>query len=241
MSSYSEYRNIFIVIIVLVIIFAIYQSTRNSFNESMCSINNDIKIINNQNYNKNNNLEGFLKKSDCSNGKCEDTSLLEIGNNLLLSPVHYISVNNFNSMVIDLHSLIVASLKDQVATCKDMNGDDGLEKTHMTFNCINDVEGIQDVVINRLAAYIIEYIKYVYKINMNPHLIISDFKNNLNLLEAVIYPLVYSNLYTINGIRYFTNYMLMDKVANNLKLSDVLLTTLQRRGIDVLPDTDNHL
>jgi len=237
MSSYSEYRNIFIVIIVLVIIFAIYQSTRNSFNESMCSIKNDIKIINNQN----DNLEGFLEKSNCSNGKCEDTSLLEIGNNLLLSPKHYISVNNFNCMVIDLRSLIVASLKEQVDNCRDMNGADGLEKTHMTFNCINDVESVQDVIINRLAAYIINDIKYVYKINMNPHLIISDFKNNLNLLEAVIYPLVYSDLYTINGIRYFTNYMLMNKVVNNLKLSDVLLTTLQRRGIDVLPDTDNHL
>lgn len=225
MSSLTDPKVITIIIIFLVIVILIAYSYG-----ANCSVNS----IENQ--------ERFgVNKADCSDAKCQDTSLLEIGNNLLLPPTHYISTDNFNKMVIDLRALIITTLRDQARMCSGMNGDDGLEKTHLTFNCINDIEGVQDIVTNRIATYIIEYAKYVYNINMNPQLIISDFTNNLDLLESVIYPLLYSRRYDVHGINYFTNEMLVDKVVNGIKIQNVLISTLQRRGIELLPLTDNHI
>jgi hypothetical protein len=224
MSSYIIPQHIFTILLVLIFVVAIY------------------KISYTHNYN-----EGFVQKVDCNDANYEDTDLMKIdgplglGNNLLQSPIHYISVDMFNIMVINLQTLIVTTLKEQALTCSDMNGSDGLEKKHMTFNCINDVGSIQNIVIGRLTSYIIKYIKYFYNINMNPQLIISDFKNNLNLLDNLIYPLLYSHFYTVHGINYFTDNMLINKVTNNLKLKNVLYTILQRRGIEVIPNTDNHL
>lgn len=210
--------------------------------------------------NINNFMERFdVDKSECSDTFCEDTSLLKIGNNFLLPQIHYISVDNFNKMITDLRFLIIASLKQQANMCNDMNGADTLpaffpptrenpnvkgskpQITHMTFNCVNDIESVQDIVINQISTYIIEYAKFAYNINMNPQLIIKDFTNNLNLMDNVVYPLLYSRKYTIQGINYFTNRMLIDKVVNSLELQNVLITTLQRRGIELLPDSDNYL
>ena len=229
------------IIFLLIIVFIVVVSFTYSYG-SNCSVDRFI----NDYTNTNNGYENFsVDKSNCSDAHCKDTSLLKIGNNMLLPPVHYMSTNSFNKLVIDLRFLIISQLKQQASMCNDMGGSlgapDRLQKTHMTFNCINDIEGVQDIVLNRVATYIIGYGKYAYNINMNPQLIIKDFAYNLDLMNNVVYPLLYSRRYTAQGINYFTEEMLVDKVVNNLNLQDVLITTLQRRGIEVIPDTDNHI
>lgn len=235
MLSYTDPNsNLIIIIMIIIIIVIVLCSSHKTYDT--------YRNINNYNYNYNHkNKEKFVGKSDCLDSDCDDISLLKIDNNLLLPPVHYMSTNIFNKIIVDLQLLIVDTLQKQARTCSDMNGEDGLEKTHMTFTCINDIENVQTIVINHIAVYIMEYAKRAYNINLNPQLIISDFTKNMDLLENVIYPLLYSRRYTIQGINYFTSEMLINKVVNSLKLKNVLYTTIQRRGIEVLPDFDDHL
>lgn len=183
----------------------------------------------------------YLQKAECSDTHCEDTKLLKLNHELLEHSDRYMTVDEFNKVIMDLQSLTVSSLKDQVSACSDMNGADGWEKKHMTFECMDDVEGIEDDVIDRLTAYMIEYGKAIFGINLNPIIVFRDFKVYLNLLEDIIYPLMYSNLYTVNGIQYFTEPMLVEKVVHNLKMLDTVYTILQRRGIEVLPTNDHDI
>jgi len=181
------------------------------------------------------------EKSECSDVHCQDTKLLKLDNELMLSPIHYMSVDDFNTMIIDIQTLIVATVKQQVDSCHDLNGEDGFEKSHMTFSCIVDPQSVEDLIIERITAYIMEYIKNFYDIDMNPILIISDIKDDLSLLEDLIYPLMYSGLYTVQRFTYFTYPMLINRVTHSLKVEDVLYTTLQRRGIEVIPNDDNDI
>ncbi|VBB18614.1 hypothetical protein YASMINEVIRUS_1077 [Yasminevirus sp. GU-2018] len=184
--------------------------------------------------------EHFVEKADCTDADCEDTSLLEIDNELLQSPMRYMTVNEFNKMVSDIQDLVIDKISDLVQTCSDMNGSDGLQKDHMTFTCLADTDDIEEQVVALIVAYIGSSIKKKYGINMNPYLVTSVFMNHLDLLDGVVYPLLYSKHFTVHGINYFTRDMLVEKVHQNLKINDVLYTTLLKRGIDVLPNNDEH-
>jgi hypothetical protein len=121
------------------------------------------------------------------------------------------------------------------------SGDDAMIPQQMTFNCIDDLESVKNIIIENIALYIEKFIKKRYQITMNPILVVIDFKNDLNLLEDLIYPLVYTRRYTMQGINYFTDQMLRDKVYYNLKINNVIYTTLIRRGIDVLPINEEDI
>lgn len=166
----------------------------------------------------------------------------QIEDPLINSPMRYMNTNEFNYLIDNIKDICYNTIKKEVSICNDMGGNSShsLEKYQMTFNCISDVKDIETNVINNISDYLIQYIKSRYKINLNQYAVIMDFKMNLELLENVIYPLLYSKLYTINGINYFNDQMLKNAVYNNLYVSDTLYTTLMRRAIDVKPDTDNH-
>jgi hypothetical protein len=165
----------------------------------------------------------------------------------LLNPTKYITVSDFNDMVMSIRQIVYQDIYLLSQVCSKMNGQDGPEKNQMTLFCIADVKGMQNEIVGHIANYVIDNVKSKYGINLNPYQVTGDFMVQLNLLEDVIYPLVYTNLYTVHGIQYFDLKMLQDKVYENLKIRDVLFGTLLRRGIDVSPDidtlheVDNHL
>lgn len=172
---------------------------------------------------------------------------------LINSPVRYMSTNEFNYLIDNIKKICYNTIKREVSVCNEMGGftnsnpkpletsTNSLDKHQMTFNCISDVKDIETSVINDIADYLISYIKSRYNINLNSYAVIMDFKMNMELLENVIYPLLYSKLYTINGMNYFNDQMLKKAISDNLYISDTLYTTLMRRAIDVKPDTDNHM
>ena len=84
------------------------------------------------------------------------------------------------------------------------------------------------------------HVKQSHRVNLNPYQLIGDFMLHLNLLDNVIYPLMYSNLFTVHGVQYFNKNTLGEKVYFNLIIRDVLFTTLLRRGIEVIQDKDNQ-
>lgn len=184
--------------------------------------------------------ESFVEKADCSDAYCDDTTLLEINNELLQSPMRYMSVDEFNVMILDIQSLVVDKITIIVKNCSDVNGADGFQRDQMTFTCLNDVEDIEVQVIDLIVAYIVKRIKDKYNINLNPYVVTSDFRTQLDFLDSIVYPLVYSKFYTVQGINYFTQEMLVNKVQENLKIQNILFTTLLRRGINVLPNDDDH-
>lgn len=211
---------------------------------------------------KNTKKEGFLFNKEYSdiphnNGPSvtkadfDGSASYQIEDPLINSPIRYMSTNEFNYLIDNIKNICYNTIKKEVSVCNEMGGSTqdmpfetsthSLEKHQMTFNCISDVKDIETSVINDIADYLIPYIKSRYNINLNPYAVIMDFKNNLELLENVIYPLLYSKLYTINGMNYFNDQMLKNAITDNLYVSDTLYTTLMRRAIDVKPDTDNHM
>jgi hypothetical protein len=159
---------------------------------------------------------------------------------VLLSSVKYMSVKDFNTMINTIRDIIYRDILNYSKTCADMNGDDGPQPNQMTLFCINDVQAMHEEIIDHIAEYIITTIKTKYDINLNPYQVTGDFMVHLNLLEDVLYPLIYSGLYTVHGLQYFDKTILKQKVQYNLLTRDVLYTTLLRRGLDVLPDADEH-
>lgn len=178
--------------------------------------------------------ETFVLKFDDT-----DTDQLESKiDNKLLGPNRYIYVNDFNEMVKHIRWIIYRDLYMYSKMCTDMNGSDGPQPNQNTFSCHNDANSMQDEIIKHVAEYIIDTVRTNYGINMHPYQVVGDFIFHLNLLEHVIYPLMYSGLYTIHGIQYFNPKMLENAVYYNLNVKDVLLETLLRRGIHLFPDTD---
>lgn len=173
----------------------------------------------------------------------DDASLMKLhrkNENLLLSRNRYITVNDYNLMIMNIRQIIMDGIINQVRQCDDIGGS-GYDKTissQLTFNCIHDLESVQNDLINQIVLYIEKFIKDKYKLNTNRLSIAIDFKNNFDFLENILYPLAFTNKYTMQGMNYFTMPMLRDKVFNNTELENGLYTSLTRRGIDVLPIND---
>lgn len=164
--------------------------------------------------------------------------------NKLQSPYRFISVAQFNKMIDSIRQIIHDDVIDFTKVCTDMNGDAGIGEQNdqrMTLLCYDDTIAVENTIITHICDFIIDHIKAQYGINMNPYLVFSDFKVNFNISEDILYPLTDSTLYTVHGVRYFTEPMLNNLISQNLSVKNVLYATLLRRGIDVNPDSDNHI
>lgn len=180
--------------------------------------------------------ENFVGKYDDS-----DTALLEIRlNEELESPMKYMTTQEFDEMIAKIRKIVYQDIIKYSKMCSEMNGDDGPQPNQMTLKCNTDPQGMQEDIVNHIAEYIIDHIKKTRGVNLNPYQVTGDFMIHLNLLEDVIYPLMYSDLYTVHGIQYFDKNILGEKVYYNLMIRDVLFTTLLRRGIEVIDDQDNQ-
>jgi hypothetical protein len=191
-------------------------------------------------------VEKFVGKSDDLDSD-QDLSLLETNKSTLLqSPMKYIDTLAFNEMINSIRTIVYQDLLKFQSVCRDMNQvhTDGPEKAaddkQYTLVCLGDMSDLQASILDHIVMYIVDHIKEKYNININPYAMRSDLMLNLHLLDAVIYPIAYSGLYTVHGIQYFTESMLKQQISENLKIRDVLYSTLLRRGIDVTPDNDNH-
>lgn len=172
----------------------------------------------------------------------QSTSLLLIQEDKKLQDQYkYISVESFNAMIKTIQTIIYNDIVKFSKTCTDMNGYNEPGQERMSLQCYDDTIGIENVVITHICDYIIEHLKTKFKIRMNAYLIFSDFKVNFNLSEDILYPLSDSTLYTVHGVRYFTKTMLDTLISQNISIKNILYTILLRRGIDVIPDVDDHV
>jgi hypothetical protein len=114
-----------------------------------------------------------------------------------------------------------------------------LDPHQLTLNCNNDVARMEQEIIHDMTMSVIKHISQKYQININPYQIIGDMAMHLNLSEDVLYPLMYSSLYTVHGIQYVTIEKIKDTVNHNLDVKDILYTTLGKRGIVIIPDHDD--
>ncbi len=176
-------------------------------------------------------------------GKYDDTytDLLEIRiNKHIPSPVKYMTTGEFTLMIAKIRKIVYQDIIHYSKVCSDMNGSDGPQPNQMTLRCNADPLSMQKEIVNHIAEYVIDHVKQSHRVNLNPYQLIGDFMLHLNLLDNVIYPLMYSNLFTVHGVQYFNKNTLGVKVYFNLIIRDVLFTTLLRRGIEVVQDKDNQ-
>lgn len=141
-----------------------------------------------------------------------------------------------------IQDTIINKLVGSATVCKDMHGADGLgdERRTLSFACVTDPVALKDDIIQDVYDIIYGFVKTKFHINMNEYVVYYDLNRQLDLLEAIIYPLMYSNLYTVHGVQYITADWIRVKVEQNLKIQDVLLTVFSRRNIDIEVDTDQH-
>lgn len=153
----------------------------------------------------------------------------------------YMTTTQFNDMIQNLRKVIYNNIVKFSKTCRSMNGYNEPLDSQMTLVCYNDTKTIKNTILTDMGEYIIDHIKSVYSINLNPYFVLSSLSLHLDIDEDVIYPLTHTTLYTIHGVRYFTQSILRRLIDENLYINDVLYTILLHRGIEVLPDTDNQL
>jgi hypothetical protein len=175
-----------------------------------------------------------------------DTKLLLIQEDKKLqSEFKYISVEHFNEMIYEIRKIIYNDIVYFSKACNNMDGNiDGVNnpgERRMTLLCYDDTESIENTVITHMCDYIVNHLKTKYGINMNPLLVFSDFRVNFNMSEDLLYPLTDSTLYTEHGVRYFTKTMLENLIDQDLSIKNILYTIILRRGIDVIPDVDDHI
>lgn len=160
-----------------------------------------------------------------------------------LLALNYIDSSYGMLMIRDIHGIIIDKIIEYARACSDMNGADGMSdgKINMTLACVNDPYVLEEDTNYEIAKYIIRTIRKMFNITMTPYIVIADLMRHLNLLEAVIYPLQFSGLYTIHGIQYTNRNMIKRMVETNLKVKDVLYTILSRRNIIIRVDTDQQM
>lgn len=157
--------------------------------------------------------------------------------------VNYFKVSDFIQLVFAIQQKIADMLINYAKTCTDQNGYDmlGDGKSILSLNCITNPQEIEDAISLEIFKIIHKYIYDKYKINLNFHAVMFDIYNQLGLLEKAILPLMYSDLYTINGIQYTTKERIIYMVDTNLPVYDVLYTITSRRNIVLDMDTDRSV
>jgi hypothetical protein len=157
--------------------------------------------------------------------------------------VNYFKVSEFTELVLDIKEKIAGMLINYGRTCREQNGEDKLGdgEYELSLNCITNPQEIEDSILLEVFKIIHKYILDKYHINLNFHAVMFDLYNHLDLLEKGIYPLMYSELYTINGIQYTTQSKIINLVNTNLPVHDVLYTIISRRNIVLDMDTDQNI
>jgi hypothetical protein len=151
------------------------------------------------------------------------------------------SVSQFNEMIDSMRNIIYNDIVKFSDTCTDMNEPGEPGEKRMTLLCYDDTESMENTILTHMCDYIIDHLKIEFGINMNPYYVFTDFKVNFNLTEDILYPLTDSTLYTVHGVRYFTKAMLARLINQNIAVKNVLYTVFQSRGIEVIPDIDEHI
>lgn len=157
--------------------------------------------------------------------------------------VNQISNIEFIALITEIKDIIASKIIDRAKTCQDMHGTEdklGDGKQTLTLACETDPYELQDEIIASIYELLYDYIKKRFNIHLNPYIVYHDLYRTLNLMEAVIYPLQYSGLYTVHGVQYTTERWIRNKVQNDINVGDTLFTTISRRNIDIEIDTDQH-
>jgi hypothetical protein len=186
-------------------------------------------------YQQSNNNENFM-----ANTLYNHTNINTTHENRLYG--RYLKTSEFMNMVKNIKQIIYDCILDMAQSCITMNGspswNNGL--TQISLQCFMSDHEIEKNIVGAIDKYIYSVMKNKFNINMNSQHIIHDLMRNLNLLEKVIYPLKYSNLYTKNGEQYTTEKKIYSLVYD-LNIKDSLISTLERRDILLEIDNDEHI
>lgn len=181
----------------------------------------------------------------------DNYALLTADNSILSDKLIPAQIPNavFMDMVTAINHIISQKIIKSAESCKDMHGEAGLHDnrltdhgntgTTLTLQCVPDLFGLRNEIINDIYKFINNVVKKQYNIEIDPALAMHDLHRHLNLLEAVIYPIRYSKLYTVHGVQYVTENKIRQMVNTNIEAKDVLYTILTRRGIEIMNDDDN--
>jgi hypothetical protein len=151
----------------------------------------------------------------------------------------------FMDMVTGIKHIISKKIIKSAESCRTMNGEDGMNQNNVlrkgktiTLQCVPDLHGLGNMIMKDIYAFIDTITRERFNVKLDPALVLHDLHRNLNIMEAVLYPLKHSNLYTVHGIQYTTEDRIKKMVYSNIQVKDVLYTILTRRGIEIMNDTD---
>lgn len=179
---------------------------------------------------------------ECFDANIENTDidLLDIKNPRTMNPWE-ITSTDFLYIIKNIEKLVIDSVIKSGKMCQNTNDNDKLRKQQLSLTCHSSLEEIENEIILDISNFVIKHIKKKLKINLNPYQVINDLKTHSGILESILYPLANSGRYTINGVQYFSEISLIDKVHDNNLISDVIYTTLTKRGINVMIDNERNI
>jgi len=146
-----------------------------------------------------------------------------------------ITIKEFSKIMKSSKDLIISILMDYGMTCIDMNGkyDSSLNR-QLTLTCNVDKLEIEDKIIAALINFINDYFTSNYKQGINKYNAVRVMKIHMGLLEQIIQPLTNSNIYTLNGVQYFTKNLLQKIVYSNKNITDVIYTVFIENNVSVI-------
>ncbi len=165
--------------------------------------------------------------------------IMIIFNNKNVSGEHYttetIDIKEFAKIIKSSKDIIIAIIMDYGMTCIDMNGkyESSLNR-QLSLACNTDQIEIEDKIIASLLNFIDDYVRSNYKRKINKYSAVRVMKKHMDLLEQIIYPLSNSQIYTLNGVQYFTKNLLRKTVYTNKNITDVIYSVFMENGINVV-------
>ena len=132
-----------------------------------------------------------------------------------------IITNGNNKYVNDINDIVINKLITYAyKTCG--NANEYMTSNQLSIACFNNINELYYNIIIDIVEYIIPVIKNKTDIYINRTSLITDLIYNLNLYDSVLYPLLYTNKYTIYGNTYFTRKMVQYKVIHKLNTHFVI-------------------
>jgi hypothetical protein len=169
-----------------------------------------------------------------------DIDLLDIKNPRTMKP-WLITSTDFAHIISNVEQLIIDRVIKSGKLCQNINDNDKLREHQLSLTCHSSLDKIENEIIFDVTNFVIRHIKKKLNININPYQVIDDLKTHSDIIESVLYPLANSGRYTVNGVQYFSEISLINKVRGNHMISDVIYTTLTKRGIDVMIDDERNI
>jgi hypothetical protein len=175
------------------------------------------------------------------------TNLLDDG-----MATNYLPASEFLKIVSQINQKIITVIVGYGKMCQGTNGEDlfmgnenkrysGNSENRVSLNCVTNSQEIEDEALMGVYKIIFNEMYNRFKIKFNLHMVMHDLYNDLDLLEGIIYPLQYSQLYTVHGVQYTTVQNIQKMVDTQLRTKDVLYTIISRRGVVLINDTDTQL